>query len=230
MTGARRPRHSRPPQDGFYRLVCWIGRPIFKVVSRPVVLNPERGELEGGWLLASNHLAPYDVSCLINTTRRHIDWVSIVEMFKKPLVGWFFGSLNAMPLDRSRTDGVTVRTVIERLNAGRVVGIFPEGGLRRLEQSVISGGRFRSGVGRMAQMANVPIVPVAVLGTEAFSNPLAWLPLRRTRYGVAYGEPLLIREELNEKEARHEIEERWRDAVVALAGELQTAMEGALQD
>ena len=217
------PASTKAPRyhDRFYAFICFIGRPVFKLVSRPVVLYPERGAREGGFLLASNHLSPYDVSCLMNTTRRAIDWVSIVELFRIKPVGWFFGGLNAMPLDRSRVDGGTVRQIVERLKAGRVVGIFPEGGLRTPETSVLNGGRMRSGIGRMAQVASVPIVPVVILGAENFRGVLPWLPLRRTRYGVAYGEPIELSTDLEPAEARRDAEERWKQAVCALATELE---------
>ena len=211
----------------FYRFVCFLGRPVFWICSRPVILHRERSALEGGYLLASNHFSPYDVACLMYTTRRQIDWVSIVEFFEKPLVAWFFKSLNAMPLDRGKVDSATVRSIISRLSAGRVVGIFPEAGIRRPDNSVLRGGRFKSGIGRMALVASVPIVPCVILDTKKFSRPTAWLPLRRTRYAVAYGEPIHPPENLEGRAARRWMEEQWQAAVVALDDELGRAYSGS---
>jgi 1-acyl-sn-glycerol-3-phosphate acyltransferase len=79
---------------------------------------------------------------------------------------------------------------VRHLRAGRVVGIFPEGGLRRGEASVLAGGRMKEGVARLAQIARVPVLPCVVAGGEKFSRWQNWLPLRRTRWAVAYGEPI----------------------------------------
>lgn len=208
-------------EDLFYRFVVLVGRRVFWLASRPVVLHAERGGAPGGFLLAANHLSPYDVACLMNTTRRRIDFVSIVELFRKPLVGWFFRSLNAMPLDRRRVDGVTLRSVIERLRAGRVVGIFPEGGLRTEATSVLNGGKSRVGIGRMAQVAEVPIVPCVIVDSSNFAGRGAWLPLRRTRYAVAYGEPIERRADLDDGPARAALEADWKTSMLALRAELE---------
>lgn len=167
-----------------------IGRFPFWVSSRPVVLHADRAGRAGAYLLASNHLSPYDVPLLMRSTPRLLDFVSVVEIFREPFVGWFFGHMNAFPLDRSRKDPKTVRIVVDRLAAGRVVAMFPEGRVRAEGESVIHGGPFRPGVARIAQLASVPIVPVVVWGSGGYARPVNWLPLRRVRYGVAYGQPI----------------------------------------
>jgi ABC-type phosphate transport system auxiliary subunit len=55
-----------------------------------------------------------------------------------------------------------------------------------------------------------------MVDTGNFARPGAWLPLRRTRYGVAFGEPLSIREDLPRLAARDELEERWRQSLTEL--------------
>lgn len=176
--------------DAFYTLVRTIGATAFISSGRPVVLGREHLPHTGPFILAANHQSPYDVPLLILHVPRHIDFVSIVEVFQKPLVGWFYGSLNAFPLDRGRPDAKTVRIILDRLAKGRVVGMFPEGRFRTGAASVVHNGQIRPGVGKIAQLANVPIVPCAIIGSPRYGNVQSWLPLRRTRYGVAFGEPI----------------------------------------
>jgi 1-acyl-sn-glycerol-3-phosphate acyltransferase len=176
--------------DWFYNVVWYTFWPAFGVSSTPIVLHPERPRREGAYLLAANHLSPFDVACLIKESGRKIDFVSITEVFKNPFMAWFYGNMNAFPLDRSRVDAGTTRIILDRLRRGRAVGIFPEGSIRTQENSVLNGGRIKPGVIRLAKLANVPIIPTVVLGTSAYRRVLNWAPLRRVRYGINYGEPI----------------------------------------
>jgi 1-acyl-sn-glycerol-3-phosphate acyltransferase len=177
--------------DLFYSVVRSLGGPVMSAVSRPVVLHEGRlGRLAGPVIVAPNHLSPYDVPCLIAATRRRLDFVSIVEMFDKPLVGWFMGHMNAFPLDRRRVDAPTTRTILRRLGRGRTVVMFPEGNIRTPKRSLLAGGSFKPSVARIAALAGAAIVPCVMLGTGAFGRAAGWLPVRGTRYAVAFGEPV----------------------------------------
>lgn len=176
--------------DLFYRTVRLIGRHVFWVSSRPAVLGLENIPKAGAFVLASNHCSPFDVPLLIRHVPRLLDFVSIVEVFQNPLLGRFYGGMNAFPLDRHRPDAPTVRTILRRLEHGRAVAMFPEGGFRRGEASVVRSRKVRKGVGRLLALANVPVVPVVVINSIAYSKATAWLPLRRIRYALAIGEAL----------------------------------------
>lgn len=176
--------------DLFYRTIRLLGRHVFWVSSRPVVLGAENIPRVGPFVLASNHTSPYDIPLLIRHVPRLIDFVSIVEVFQNPFLAWFYGSMNAFPLDRHHADAPTVRIILRRLERGRVVAMFPEGGFRRGEASVVHSRKIRKGVGRLLTLADVPVVPVVVVNSIAYSRAAAWLPLRHTRYAVAFGAPL----------------------------------------
>jgi 1-acyl-sn-glycerol-3-phosphate acyltransferase len=177
--------------DWYYKLVRFIGKHAFLVSASPVVLHADRARRSGAYILAPNHLSPYDVSCLIKETPRVLDFVSIVEVFQKPLVAWFFRNMGAMPLDRGRVDTATTRQILQRLERGRAVTMFPEGRVQSDEGSVLNGGRIKPGVFKIARTANVPVIPCVILGTRAYHRVSAWLPLRRTVFAVNYGEPLI---------------------------------------
>lgn len=179
------------PRVGFYRAVRLLGYPHLWLASAPVVLHRERARRPGGCLLAANHASPFDVMLLTAAVPRMIWWLSIVELFQRPLPRWFLTAFGAMPLDRRRPDPATTRQVLAHLRAGRLVGMFPEGRLRPGADSVLRGGGIGPGVGRLARIANVPVLPCAVLGGEAFWRWRAWLPGARTPWAVAFGEPIL---------------------------------------
>jgi 1-acyl-sn-glycerol-3-phosphate acyltransferase len=216
--------------DLFYKVVRTIGRPVFWMASRPTVLHAKRMRGSEPLILAPNHLSPYDVPCLMASTGRPLDFVSIAELFRKPVVGWFLTNMNAFGLDRSRRDPATTRTILDRLAKGRTVAMFPEGQIRRAEDSVLNGGSFKASVTRLARLANVPIVPCVVLATGVFSRPASWLPLRRTRYAVHFGEPLSVSPEGDEESACARATERLRGAYEQGYAELRKASGLTVED
>jgi 1-acyl-sn-glycerol-3-phosphate acyltransferase len=208
--------------DLFYNTVWTLGYPAFWTSSRPIVLHRERAARQGGYILAANHLSPYDVPCLMATHPRVMDFVSITEVMRKPLVGWLFRNMGTFALDRSRADGATVRVILDRLARGRVVTMFPEGRIPTREQSVLNGGKIRPGIGRIAQLANVPIVPCVILGTVAYQRFTSWLPLRRTIYAVNFGEMLMP---APEDDSGEQLQSRIVESYQALNAELMTEVE-----
>ena len=178
--------------DRFYNFVWGAGCHVFWLTSKPVVIGADRTKIDGPFILAATHSSAYDIPLLIRHTRRVIDFVSTVEVFSQgKLFAWFYRSLGAFPLDRSKPDAPTVRTILDRLANGRVVAIFPEGGIKKEQHAVYNTRKMRPGIGRIAKLANVPIVPVVLLGSIAYSKWWSWLPIRQVRYGVIYGEPIV---------------------------------------
>lgn len=214
--------------DGFYRLCRTIGWPVFRSTSRPVVLGvenipatPTPGSDSGkppAFILAPTHESPYDIVILIAHTPRLVDFVSIVEVFRNPIVAWFYGSLNAFPLDRSRPDSGAVRTILSRLAGGRAVCMFPEGRLRSGLDSVVHSRKIKPGIGRIASLSGAPIVPCVIVNSGAYRRPHSWFPFFQTRYGVIFGKPLTP-EIHGEK-----IEDALVESMVHLHTQLKTAM------
>lgn len=205
----------------FYRSVRAFGRVVFRIASSPRILHAERAPRTRGYLLAANHTCAYDAPLLIAANPRMIHWLSIVELFRHPLSRWFMESFGALPLDRSKTDTVTVRRLVRLLAAGRVVGIFPEGGVRHDEASVLEAGAIDDGVCKLAQLAGVPVLPCVVLGGEKFRHWQSWLPGARTRWVVAFGEPIPPRVEPDRIAARHVMAEEITQALRTLHREVE---------
>lgn len=203
----------------FMRVIC---RPVYNVSHRITVLGQEHADRDGGYLIAANHTSPFDVPGLMYACPRLIDFVSVVEVMGVPGVGAFYKMFNTITLDRGKVDPAAVRTIVSRLKAERVVGMFPEGQITPEAESVLHGGAFRSGLGRIARLADVPVLPAVILDSGNSAGAAAWLPLKRTRFCVAFGEPLFVRDDLEPRKAQKELEERWRVAVLGLAAQLKT--------
>ena len=215
---------SPAPTDRFYRRTRGLARFVMSMTSSPTILHAERTERPGRWILAANHVSPYDVAVIGRTCDRVIDWVSITEVWERPFLRWFCENMGAFPIDRSKADIAGLRMIHERLEQDRVIGIFPEG---RLVQggspTMLEGGSFQSGVGKIAARACAPIVPCVHMGTANLAPPHRWLPLRLQRYGLIFGEPLEPDPDLPRKAAAKEIEARLTRSMEELHAELLAA-------
>lgn len=177
--------------DWFYSATRFVCHHPFILTRRPTLLHRERLDRAGAFLVASNHASAYDVPLLIaHSPRRRLDFVSATEVCLHPLFGPFYRAMNAFPLERARPDAPAVRTLLERLSRGRAVVIFPEGRFSLGDQSVVHGGAIRPGLGRIAMLAQVPVLPVVVVGSTHYKRPTAWIPFKGTRYGIVVGEPM----------------------------------------
>src|SRR5947207_8965250 len=132
--------------------------------------------------------------------------MTMAEFFRPPALGFFLRSIDAFPAERDRADLKTIRTAIDRLKSGRIVGIFPEGGIRDGGRSLLEGVPLRPGADTLAQTADVPIVPCVILGTDRFYSKKQWLPFRRTPVWIALGTPISRFPELQQSQSGERIE------------------------
>lgn len=138
---------------------------------------------EGGFVLSPNHVSNFDPWPLGMPLwpRRQLHWMAKVELFK-PVVGTLISWGGAFPVRRGTGDEQAIQTAVDRVRAGEVVVIFPEG--TRREKGIVKRHRARphTGAARVALAAGVPLIPAAIGGTH-----------RLTRLGplrVTYGPPV----------------------------------------
>ena len=193
---------------------------LFGCVARVRVLGRENANRSGGFLLASNHISHFDPFLISLRVRRRIDWITMAEFFRPPVLGFLLRSIDAFPAARDRADLETVRTAIDRLKRGRIVGIFPEGGIRDGVRSLLEGAAVRPGAATFAQIADVPVVPCVILGTDRFYSRKQCLPFRRTPVWIAFGKPISSSPELQKSLARERIESELAAAFKSLYAEL----------
>ena len=175
----------------------------------------------GGFLLASNHISHFDPFIISSVSRRKIDWMAMAEFFPLPIAGLFLRAVDAFPAARDRADRKTIRTAIERLKNGRIVGVFPEGGIRDGAGSLLEGAPLRAGASTLAHMAGVPIVPCVILGSDRLYAKRSWLPLRRTPVWIAFGRAISHFPELEKSVARARIEQELTSALQQIYAELR---------
>jgi 1-acyl-sn-glycerol-3-phosphate acyltransferase len=170
----------------FYRLVVGSLRVLltFNARVRRVVFHKPP---PGAFVLASNHISHFDPPILSGWTRRKIDWIAMSQLFGTGWSNRAFHWLDVIPVDRGGDDRHALREALRRLARGGVVGVFPEGGIRDGERSMLAGAPVQEGAVMLAVRSGCPIVPVVILGSERLYNPKNLLPWRRARVYIGIG-------------------------------------------
>ncbi len=178
---------ARAQGRGVNPLVYWAARailqPFFLVYFRMQRIGMEHVPKDGGLIIASNHRSFMDPWLIGMMLRRPVYYVAKSELFHHPIVAWLLSSLGAFPLDRGQGDRDAMdaaRRIVER---GDVVVIFPEGTRTRPGALAIP----KRGVGRLALQTGAPIVPVALIGTDAVRRGCL---IRPRRIRIRAGRPL----------------------------------------
>jgi 1-acyl-sn-glycerol-3-phosphate acyltransferase len=171
-----------------YRIGSLLSRYFYFAFTDLHVTGVEHLPEEGPCLLFGNHVSHFDPPAFCTMFERQVFYMADKPLLEIPLLGRFLAASDVFPVDRTKVDRAAIRTALGHLRAGRVVGIFPEGGLRHGERSVLFGGSVLPGTISLWQTANVPAVPGVIIGTDALYQ---WRSLfRRPRVIVKYGPPL----------------------------------------
>jgi 1-acyl-sn-glycerol-3-phosphate acyltransferase len=177
--------HDRARGRGVNRIVYWLVRSplqlFFHVYLRMSRLGREHIPEHGPAIIASNHRSFFDPFILGTMARRPMYYVAKRELFEiHPVLSWLLSALGAFPVDRGHGDRDTIATARELLARGELVLIFPEG--TRTRPGPL--GRPRRGVGRLALETGAPVIPVAIIGTEAIRRGWRFRPHKvRVRAG-----------------------------------------------
>jgi 1-acyl-sn-glycerol-3-phosphate acyltransferase len=145
---------------------------------------------DGACVMVSNHISHFDPALLSGWMPRKIDWLAMAELFGAAWSKAAFTWLDVIPVDRHGDDRQALRHAMRRLDRGRMIGVFPEGGIRDGERSILAGADMREGAFLLAAKAGCPVVPVVILGSERLYNRRNWLPWRRAKVYIAIGEPV----------------------------------------
>ena len=166
--------------------------PFMRLLARPTIEGLEHIPARGGAILAGNHLAVADSFLVPLLVRRRITYLAKREYFIQPgLIGWikkvFFTGVGQVPVDRAvgSEAQAALGTAIRLLRDGKLLGIYPEG-TRSPDGRLYKG---KTGVARMALDAGVPVIPVAVIGTNKL-NPIGSRMWRPHHVHIRIGEPL----------------------------------------
>lgn len=177
--------HGRARESGVnpivYRVVRSVLVPFFRIYFRMQAIGMDHVPARGGAIVAANHRSFLDPFIIGACAHRPLYFVAKKELFRWPWEAWLLSSLGAFPVDRGNGDEETIATAKAILARGDVVLIFPEG--TRIRPGTL--GKPKRGVGRLVLETGVPVIPVALTGTEAVRRGWRIRPHKvRVRAGV----------------------------------------------
>jgi 1-acyl-sn-glycerol-3-phosphate acyltransferase len=166
--------------------------PLLILLGRPKVEGLEYVPDSGPVILASNHLAVADSFYLPLVVRRRITFLAKSEYFtgtgiKGWFTRWFYTVVGQVPIDRTDADSAqaALTTAQRILSEGRLLGMYPEG-TRSPDGRLYKG---KTGLARVALQTGVPVIPVAMVGTDVV-NPPGSRMWRFGRVHVKFGQPM----------------------------------------
>ncbi len=162
---------------------------VMRTVTRLQVVGIEHLPTSGSFVIVSNHLGRLDPPLVYYYLDRPDIIMMVAEKYRTaPLIPWFVEQLDGLFIDRFNADFKTVREALNRLKAGGVLVLAPEGTRSKIG-SLLEG---RSGASYLAAKAGVPIIPVAITGTEDKKVVANLLRLRKSPVILRLGEPFYL--------------------------------------
>ena len=139
----------------------------------------------GPLILAPNHASYLDPPATGCGLFRVTYYLARHTLFKPPIASWLLPSIGSIPVNQNSPGPSSLKNIFEVFKNKGTLVLFPEG------QRTFDGNlrKAEPGIGMIAARANVPVVPVHIIGSrEAMPRNGSWHPFRPIR--VVYGQPM----------------------------------------
>ncbi|MER5969797.1 lysophospholipid acyltransferase family protein [Streptomyces sp. NPDC002055] len=148
-----------------YPPVIGAARTMFKALDlRFDIQGTEHIPRRGGAVLVSNHIGYLDfVFCGLTAlpAKRLVRFMAKESVFRHKVSGPLMRAMKHIPVDRAQGEHAYAHA-LKALRSGEIIGVFPEA---TISQSFTLK-NFKSGAARLAQEAGVPLLPMALWGTQ----------------------------------------------------------------
>jgi len=198
-------RRTRRRVPWLQTLVLALALPLLSLISRVRIAGRENIP-DGGYIVAANHHSTADALFVALAIRRRIRFMGKSELFGGRW-GWLLNRLGGFPVQRGTWDADAFETAATVLERGRVMSIFPEGGVHAERVPA------KSGVGHIAHLTGAAVLPVYLDGTRSLYSPWRWPKVR-----VVVGAPLGVEHDAQpSREQSQHTAQRILDAIYDLA-------------
>ena len=168
----------------YQRFFYWLDLRLIALLAIRDIQGLENLPANGPFIFALNHLSMFDVPLVFSIVGdKHVTgWVA-EKYYKHILLGPMLKIGGGVFIRRGQVDRTAIADAVAWLNEGNVFGVAPEG-TRSDTHALIRG---KTGLAFLADEASVPVIPMAVTGTEMVFQH--WLRLRRPVLSLRIGKP-----------------------------------------
>ncbi|WP_113672620.1 lysophospholipid acyltransferase family protein [Vallitalea guaymasensis] len=144
-------------------------------------------------LFVGNHRSIFDVVLLIKVINRPFGFIGKKELTKVPYLNLLLKLMGGLFLDRTNfREGLKIILAgIEMLKSGLSMLIFPEGTRNKESEEPLP---FKQGSLKLAEKANVPIVPFGIKGTDNIFENNSGIVVKPSKVTLNFGKPILLSE------------------------------------
>jgi len=183
-----------------YRVAFWrrLVRPIlrgglrliFRILAPVKIVGKNNIPRKGAYLVAINHVSLFDPPFALSFFPRQVEAMGAVDIWNKPGQGILARLFGGIPVHRGEYDRELIDTVLNILRSGYPLLLAPEGG----RSHVTAMQRAKPGVAYILDEAQVPVLPVGIVGTtdDFWQRATRWeRPLLEMRIGEPFSLPPL---------------------------------------
>jgi 1-acyl-sn-glycerol-3-phosphate acyltransferase len=203
-----------------YELARVLTAPARRILVRLQVEHAERLPVDGGVIVAANHVSFFDSVLLMFSLPRPVAFLGKAEYTDNRFTNWLFCGAGMIPVRRQNPGDLprAFEQVAEVLGRGEVVGVFPEG--TRSRDGLLHRGHV--GAAHLALATGAPLVPVGVVGTDRVLPTGARLVRPFRHVTIRVGEPIDVRGlgyARSTNRSRREITDRCMDEIRRLSAQ-----------
>ena len=151
--------------------------------------DKEAFEGSDGMIICANHHSNFDPILLAMGAPKQIFYMSKEELFEKnKIFAWALRSVGAFPVSRGKGDMTAIKTSVDLIQNGKLLGVFPEGTRSKTGELL----RPKSGAALICQKTKAKILPVGI----SYEDKSKW----RSRVIVNFGKPMENQEMFSSEE------------------------------
>ncbi len=201
-----------------YEALRFFARLVFFLTMHVHLRGRYNVPRKGPYIIAANHLSWTDIPLVPAYIPGKVVYMAKEEAFQSKL-GWLVRFLGAFPVKRGEGDRQSLRAADEQLKQQKVLVIFPEG-TRSKTQTMAKG---HAGLGLIALRSGVPVVPVAIWGSERALKKFG------AHVTISYGEPVVLKPQ-GTKITREDVDRVTNEVMLRIAAMLPARYRGVYGD
>jgi 1-acyl-sn-glycerol-3-phosphate acyltransferase len=203
-----------------------VFRGLFHILGRVTLMGTENVPLGQPYLVTFNHISMFDPPLILALWPEMVEVLGASDVWAKPGQGQLAWLYHGIQVHRGEYDRVVFDKALSVLESGRPLLMSPEGG----RSHITALRRAKPGIAFIVERANIPIVPVGIVGTtdDFFARAMRG---QRPVLEMSIGKPLHLPALEGKGEQRRESRQRNADLVMAyIAGLLPEHYRGVYAD